>query len=301
MDENIFIIGGTEKAGTTSLFEYLALHPEVTTSKRKETDYFRKFNSFDSYIEQFNEKKNNHKVYVEASPGYLGKSKRVIENIDESSTRAKIKVLFILRDPIERLISSFMFHKSKFYIPEKINIDEYIRMCLDYTDEKISILDTPFENPWFLEVLYAAKYKTHLEIYFSSKNIEVKVIDFTEISENIDSVMEELCDWISINPDFYHGFEYFRSNKTMQSKNKTLHKIGMFLNNRTERFLRKNPIIKRKLVSIYQKINGQKNEEVFISKDSLELLKKYYEEDYLFISEKLSSAGKVCQWKNFKK
>src|SRR5512142_1676251 len=36
-----FIVGGTEKAGTTSVFDWLSLHPQVAASSRKETDFFR--------------------------------------------------------------------------------------------------------------------------------------------------------------------------------------------------------------------------------------------------------------------
>ena len=36
-----FVIGGTEKAGTTSVFDWLSSHPAVCASVRKETDFFR--------------------------------------------------------------------------------------------------------------------------------------------------------------------------------------------------------------------------------------------------------------------
>ena len=35
------IIAGTEKAGTSSVYQYLAAHPGVVASTRKETDYSR--------------------------------------------------------------------------------------------------------------------------------------------------------------------------------------------------------------------------------------------------------------------
>ena len=38
------IIGGTQKAGTTSLFRYLADHPSVCPSSIKEVDFFLKYN-----------------------------------------------------------------------------------------------------------------------------------------------------------------------------------------------------------------------------------------------------------------
>ena len=39
-DHRFLIIGGTSKAGTTSVFNYLASHPQICASEEKETRFF---------------------------------------------------------------------------------------------------------------------------------------------------------------------------------------------------------------------------------------------------------------------
>src|SRR5580765_445608 len=78
-----FVIGGTEKAGTTSVFDYLSAHPQVCTSSRKETDFFRNgytgnpevdARRYGSFFERCD---SRTPVIAEASPGYLGEAATV--------------------------------------------------------------------------------------------------------------------------------------------------------------------------------------------------------------------------------
>ena len=48
---NLIIIGAM-KSGTTSLHNYLNLHPEIYMSKKKETDFFSKYlkSNIDKYL-----------------------------------------------------------------------------------------------------------------------------------------------------------------------------------------------------------------------------------------------------------
>ena len=75
-----FVIGGTEKAGTTSVFDWLSAHPQVCASSRKETDFFRDGFTGDPvadarrYAGFFESCGGNKPVLMEASPGYLGEA-----------------------------------------------------------------------------------------------------------------------------------------------------------------------------------------------------------------------------------
>src|SRR4030043_2241283 len=78
------IIAGTTKAGTTSLFNWLSEHPEVSASFRKETNYFldREWDKvgnpsiyrYENGIEKYGANYSYslaEKLYIEASPEYL--------------------------------------------------------------------------------------------------------------------------------------------------------------------------------------------------------------------------------------
>ncbi|MHA1988690.1 MAG: hypothetical protein ACW98D_18860, partial [Promethearchaeota archaeon] len=82
-----FIIGGVQKAGTTSLFRYLSDHPSICASSKKEVDLFVKHLdaksviSLEAYKEFFSHCSNSNLMRLEASPSYLMNAKKIAENI----------------------------------------------------------------------------------------------------------------------------------------------------------------------------------------------------------------------------
>jgi len=116
---NFFIVG-TAKAGTTSLYEYFKDIPGIYMSPVKEPSYFshalippgapkrKRIQNKNEYLKLFEDVKNE-KVIGEASPGYLVYPE-VAKWIHEIAPTAKI--LISLRDPVERLFSSYlMYHR----------------------------------------------------------------------------------------------------------------------------------------------------------------------------------------------
>lgn len=115
-----FIILGAQKAGTTSLYEYLSQHPKLVPSYTKEVHYF------DGGIE------SNENCFYKGEAWYrahfplrwkLAQSKRTFEasplylfhpyapmRISELIPKAKLVVL--LRNPVERAISQY-FHEKR--------------------------------------------------------------------------------------------------------------------------------------------------------------------------------------------
>ena len=106
-----FIIIGAMKCGTTSLYRYLGAHPEIGLSREKETDFFLAKQNFaqglDWYRAQFT---SGARVHGEASPNYTKHSEfpGVPERI--FSTAPGVKLIYIVRDPIDRFLSQYHHH-----------------------------------------------------------------------------------------------------------------------------------------------------------------------------------------------
>ncbi|KMM17498.1 hypothetical protein SYNGFB01_03830 [Synechococcus sp. GFB01] len=104
------IIGGGMRCGTTALFSYLAKHPQLSASRRKEVHYFDLH--FDRghawYKRQFRMGKavsnNRHQLLFESSPYYMYEP-RVPQRIHNTIPDARL--VFLLRDPIDRAISHY--------------------------------------------------------------------------------------------------------------------------------------------------------------------------------------------------
>ena len=105
-----FFIIGAVRSGTTSLFNYLNIHPQLESARIKEPSYYGyNFNKGRSwYLTQFPPRRRFGKdtLFFEASPIYLHDPKAA-QRMYGDFPNAKIVVL--LRDPIERAVSHYSF------------------------------------------------------------------------------------------------------------------------------------------------------------------------------------------------
>src|ERR1700733_8619605 len=127
---NLFIVGAA-KCGTTSLYEYLNQHPEIYMCPVKEPHFFsnkvenlnkdlyrapepgKKYHTkvikdIDVYTSLFDDGAA-YKIRGEASPSYLWDSD-VAQKLYQYNPNAKI--IIILRDPIDRLVSAYQMDYS---------------------------------------------------------------------------------------------------------------------------------------------------------------------------------------------
>lgn len=102
------IIPGFAKSGTTFLFEQLAASgAPINLPKRKEVDYFRRADSFEGYLDQF-ETQDPDKVFLDASPLYGLPGTDVAARIKKTLKGHDVKAVFCLRDPMSRAYSHYM-------------------------------------------------------------------------------------------------------------------------------------------------------------------------------------------------
>lgn len=112
---NLIIIGAM-KCGTTSLHYYLGFHPQIQMSAIKELDFFVEHlnwrRGIDWYTAQFY---GDEPVHGEASqhytnyPQFGGVPARIHSVIPD------VKLIYIMRDPVERIISHYMLNVSHNY------------------------------------------------------------------------------------------------------------------------------------------------------------------------------------------
>ncbi len=119
-----FLIVGSAKAGTTSLYYYLQQHPEISFPELKEPKYFSSLNlqfphkgtgdstvdkfaikSFEEYKKLFNNL--NTKRIGEASPDYLYYYEKTPDEIYQKL--GDIPIIIILRSPIKRAFSAYSY------------------------------------------------------------------------------------------------------------------------------------------------------------------------------------------------
>src|SRR5450432_1398160 len=108
---NLIIIGAA-KSGSTSLHRYLSIHPEIFMSKEKEIRFFdtrEKYGRFNRGVDWYRSHFPVDKpIRGEASPQYalFPKLPDVPQHI--SDTLGTPKIIYIVRDPVERLLSDYV-------------------------------------------------------------------------------------------------------------------------------------------------------------------------------------------------
>lgn len=106
---NLIVIGAM-KSATTSLHSYLNQHPQVHMSKIKEVNFFLDQNwtkGRNWYRAHFSEQA---RIHGETSPNYS--KKHLFQNVPSRmySTLPNAKLVYILRDPVERILSHYVFN-----------------------------------------------------------------------------------------------------------------------------------------------------------------------------------------------
>lgn len=275
-----FIIAGTEKAGTTSVFTYLSAHPSVCGSVVKETDFFRNSYTGDhqkdiaNYAQYFERCASNSSIVMEASPGYLGSGEQVAIRIHALLPNSKL--LFILRNPIDRIYSSFNFHKGKLNLDKNLDFEDYVDKCIAYDCGQKTPTELGIEE-WYLKVISFGRYANFLKYYYQQfPEQQIKVMFFENLTQDTAAFMYELCQFLEISPIHFENYDFKKVNVTYESKRKWLHKLAMFVNAKSERMLRQRPELKQCLVSIYKKINQAREGYDDISDESYARLAQYY-------------------------
>lgn len=113
---NVIIPGG-QKCGSSSLAYYLNKHPDCCLSSPKEPSFFsRQENLSDlSAYKKFFSKHFEEKIVFEASTGYLYEpyaARRIRDHLLPAIEN--LKIIIILRCPIERSISAYLHQKKRF-------------------------------------------------------------------------------------------------------------------------------------------------------------------------------------------
>ena len=268
------IIAGINKAGSTSLFHYLSEHPEIHGSLDKETCYFlpllydEPLPPIKEYQSQFSHI-NGPGYRMEATPGYVIGGEKIASVIDK--TLPGVKIIIILKEPSDRLVSFYKRKKTTLQLPASMSFSEYVKICRQLDENEVRLR----KNHLF-SALSTGAYADFLEPWLKTFGNNVKVVFFDDLKKNARRFMKEISEWLEIDAAFYDTFDFDVKNRSMNYKNRLLQHLAVKANNAGQRFWRSNPGIKKRLMSVYYKINGVSYDTDEIDPASLRFLHQYY-------------------------
>ncbi len=233
------VIAGAPKCGTTSLFNWLADHPEVCGSSIKETYYlmdkgyslFRESGNYiyggvDGYQAFFKDyDKYNQKIILEATPDYLYQ-KTALNVLADLPTKPDI--IFILRKPSERVYSLYQFARNNMVVLDrKISFTEFVDTVVDNKSlslKEMQILSNAVRDSQYID--FISKWFLRLG------KERVHVFLFEDMKKNPLAMLENISEIIGIEKSFYKNYDFATFNKSNNYKSILFHKLINFFQNK---------------------------------------------------------------------
>lgn len=301
-EHSYLIIGGTTKAATTSLFCYLAEHPQVCAASIKEIRFFldadypmpskyRFEDGLDKYDRFFPPSDNPQLLRLDATPDYLY-SPATPQKI--KSSLPSVKLVFILREPISRLISWYKYAKQVGQLPPNCSFESYVR-------EQLQAIEANLPRPQHMRALEQGRYSLYLQPYFDLFGQDNIHIAFQEaLSKEPTLVLQQLCGFAGIDPTFYSNYHFKIFNRTEAMKNADLHRTYMKFRFRVRNAVHNISAIRailrrmRRLFELfYFRLNTQPSEQVVISPSTREIIEAYYSQEAQALTDLI---GKAVPW-----
>lgn len=180
---NLIVIGA-KKSGTTSLYHYLASHPDIRMSREKELDFFvaernwrRGVGWYRRHFDAAAAVRGEASPYYTALPQHHGVPERMARVIPD------VRLVYVVRDPIERLVSHY-------------------HMAVATGRERRPLADA-IAN--LSESVYVAqgRYWMQLDAYLRHFATEqVLVIDQHELDRNRAAAMRRVFEFLGVDADF---------------------------------------------------------------------------------------------------
>jgi hypothetical protein len=205
-----FLVIGAEKSATTWLYNRLKEHPDIFMPETKEIHFFNKYDSnfnekdiFNEnnlgYYKKFFKRFNGEKAIGEVTPMYLCDPyapKRIKQILP------KVKLIAILRNPIDRAYSHYWMAKSK-----------------GHTDLNFKKIVENKEDKFIKRGLYFNQLKKYYDLF---DQCQIKIIIFSEIKKNEELVLKDIYNFLDVNSDFITENLNNRENSSSKYRSKFL-------------------------------------------------------------------------------
>jgi len=209
-----FIIIGANKAGTTSIANYLNENPKIKISDVKEPMFFastpmtstaKKESAtlekpyFAVTLQEYSSMYENHylraKIYGEASTAYLACPSSSV--IPMKKIVPDVKIIAVLREPVSRAISAY-----KMCLGNGIEDRSFSEVVQDASSQKTILNAGHGVKEYIRNGLYAQLLAPYIKYYDKS---QILIMNYDELKNNPDTFMQKISNFIGVD---YHAVDF---------------------------------------------------------------------------------------------
>jgi hypothetical protein len=192
-----FMIVGAQKCGTSTLSAIMRTHPALVQCDEKEPNFFSKSKDWRAELPQYEQmfRRREGALYFEASPSYTFYPHRKLDLWDDLySYNPALKIVYLVRDPIERVTSAYMH--------------AYERGYTDLSFERALVRD-----PILLDITrYATQIAPFIERFGSDR---VRIVSFEDLVRDANALARELAIFLGIDPGRFGDVAGIHTNKSV--------------------------------------------------------------------------------------
>lgn len=283
------VIVGVSKAGTTTLFDLLARHPQVCPSSTKETRYFQAVRygeplaPLDTYRAYFRGCRGEP-VVMECTPDYFYGAAPTAEAISDVCDDPRVVV--ILREPTARLISFFRFLRARLQLPAEMTIEDYVARCAAVPDDA---MNDRANNVW--TGVWGGHYGRFLPAWLEGYGDRCRVEFFDDLVAAPDLLVGGLCRWLGIDPLPEDLGQVETRNATVAYRSPVVQRSAAALAKAARPILHRYPRLAARARSTYQAVNERPDAPEPVSDDVRERLRALYAPGRALLREQLIGAG----------
>lgn len=225
------VVAGVGKAGTTSLFWYLSQHPNICASDVKEIRYFTALSEGDGTLPPIEDyaahfaRCDERPHRLEASPQYFHGGAPVATTMAE--TLPGVQVLVLLRDPVERLWSTFRFMRSRLAdLPEGMTFEQYVLACREVRDRREAF---SAENRLYWTI-QGGFYDESMSPWLETFGDRFRVLFFEHMAADPAGTVDDVTAWLGLDPSGTDGISYSVENKTVPVRSAALQRLALAAN-----------------------------------------------------------------------
>lgn len=237
------VIGGAPKCGTSSLFRWLAAHPRVLGSSVKETNFL-----LDPGHPLLDPRRNVHQHGVAAYASFFPDARGAAAGADgplllEGTTHYLYQrtaprvlaaldrpphVLFVLREPAERVYSSFRYTRNNLGV---LRADATFRefVALGSGGDPAALTEPRWGGKveiWRNDVAYG-RYAEHLALWagvFPRERMHVFLAE--DMWRDPRAFLRRIAPLVGIDPGFYDALPLDRHNESYRVRSPTVHRLA---------------------------------------------------------------------------